>query len=115
MRDERPEEFADAVDFDRAIRHGNARAKANGTPLRGQAFLHRSRLPLDEAPIGRVTAHEWAARQTDAFEQIADAEAGVEADDRGCSPWACRGEDDEDRGLDATWEPITPTIEGAAS
>lgn len=87
-------EWLDAVDFDAQIRHGNARAIANGTPLEGEAFLHRSRLPLDLAPIGRVTAHEWSSRQTDVFEQIADAE--TEADERGCSPWACRGEDEED-------------------
>ncbi|MEU6016921.1 hypothetical protein ABZ826_23590 [Streptomyces sp. NPDC047515] len=91
IRDQRPAEWADAVKFDGEIRHGNARAIANGTPLNGEAFLHRSRMPLDQAPIDRVTAHEWGARQTDAFEQIADAEA----DERGCSPWACRGEDDE--------------------
>ncbi|MFE9491443.1 hypothetical protein ACFYNF_34235 [Streptomyces sp. NPDC006641] len=90
IQDQRPAEWADAVKFDSEIRHGNARAIANGTPLNGEAFLHRSRMPLDQAPIDRVTAHEWDARQTDAFEQIADAEA----DERGCSPWACRGEDD---------------------
>lgn len=91
MRDERPDEWADAVAFDRQIRHGNARAIATGNPLRGEAFLHRSRLPLDQAPIDRVTAHEWAARQMDVLEEIAEAEA----DERGCSPWACRGEDEE--------------------
>jgi 3'-phosphoadenosine 5'-phosphosulfate sulfotransferase (PAPS reductase)/FAD synthetase len=94
MRDQRPEEWADAVDFDASIRHGNARAIATGNPLRGEAFLHRSRRPLDQAPIDRVTSHEWAGRQTDAFEQIADAE--IEDDECGCSPWACRGEDDEE-------------------
>lgn len=92
LRDERPDEWADAVAFDAAIRQGNARAIATGKPLHGEAFLHRSRLPLDQAPIDRVTAHEWAGRQTDVFNQIADAEA----DERGCSPWACRGEDDDE-------------------
>ncbi|MBT2379009.1 hypothetical protein J7E90_17045 [Streptomyces sp. ISL-111] len=91
MRDERPAEWADAVKFDADIRQGNARAIANGTPLDGEAFLHRSRLPLAEAPIDRVTRSEWNDRQTDVFEQVADAEA----DERGCSPWACRGDDDE--------------------
>ena len=43
MRDERPAEWQDAVDFDRAIR------KAGG--MRGDAFLHSSLKPLDEAPI----------------------------------------------------------------
>lgn len=92
LRDEHPEEWADAVAFDTEIRHGNARAIANGTPLNGEAFLHRSRLPLAQAPIDRVTSGEWASRQTDAFEEIAD----LEADERGCSPWACRGEEDDE-------------------
>jgi hypothetical protein len=96
MRDERPAEWADAVAFDEQIRHGNARAIANGQPLDGEAFLHRSRLPLSVAPVDRVTRGEWANRQTDVFDQVADAEAEAEADERGCSPWACRGEDDED-------------------
>lgn len=91
IRDERPTEWADAVQFDHDIRHGNARAIANGTPLDGEAFLHRSRVPLDQAPIDRVTRSEWGARQTTVYDQVADAEA----DGRGCSPWACRSEDDE--------------------
>lgn len=97
MRDQRPEEWADAVEFDAAIRHGNARAIANGDLLDGEAFLHRSRVPLDQAPIGRVTRGEWASRQTNVFDQVADAEMEMsEADERGCSPWACRGDDDDE-------------------
>ncbi|MFJ5879853.1 hypothetical protein [Kitasatospora cineracea] len=92
LRDASPQEWEDVVAFDRAIRSGNARATAEGTPLLGQAYLHRSRRPLDQAPIDRVTAHEWAGRQTDVFDAIADAElAELEAGDAdGCSPWACR-------------------------
>ncbi|OKJ06808.1 hypothetical protein [Kitasatospora sp. CB01950] len=89
MRDEHPDEWADAVEFDRQIRSGNARGNANGKPLLGEAYLHRSRLPLDQAPIDRITAHEWASRQTDVFGQIADAELEA-GDPDGCSPWACR-------------------------
>lgn len=89
LRDEQPEEWADAVDFDRAIRAGNARGNANGKPLLGEAYLHRSRRPLGEAPIDRVTAHEWGQQQTDVFGQIADAEL-EQGDPDGCSPWACR-------------------------
>lgn len=89
MRDEHPDEWADAVDFDRQIRSGNARGTANGKPLLGEAYLHRSRVPLDQAPIDRVTAHEWKSRQTDVFGQIADAEL-EDGDPDGCSPWACR-------------------------
>jgi 3'-phosphoadenosine 5'-phosphosulfate sulfotransferase (PAPS reductase)/FAD synthetase len=89
MRDNDPEEWADAVAFDRAIRSGNARGNANGKPLLGEAYLHRSRLPLDQAPIDRVTAFEWAKQQTDVFGQIADAEL-EDGDPDGCSPWSCR-------------------------
>lgn len=89
LRDEEPAEWADAVAFDKAIRSGNARGNANGKPLLGEAYLHRSRLPLDQAPIDRVTAHEWAARQTNVFGQNADAEF-EHGDPDGCSPWSCR-------------------------
>ncbi|MFE9886817.1 hypothetical protein [Streptomyces scopuliridis] len=89
LRAENPEEWADAVDFDQAIRTGNARGNANGKPLLGEAYLHRSRLPLDQAPIDRVTAFEWSKQQTDVFGQIADAEL-EEGDPDGCSPWSCR-------------------------
>ncbi|MFF9199994.1 hypothetical protein ACF09L_32785 [Streptomyces sp. NPDC014779] len=89
LRDEQPGEWADAVEFDRAIRAGNARGNALGKPLLGEAYLHRSRKPLDQAPIDRVTAHEWAQRQTDVFGQVADAEL-EDGDPDGCSPWSCR-------------------------
>lgn len=74
MRDDSPEEWKDAVDFDASIRAGNARATANGVPLLGQAFLHRSRKPLHKAPIDHVTRNERV-------------EAG---DPDGCSPFSCR-------------------------
>ncbi|MEU8900693.1 hypothetical protein AB0C65_32850 [Nocardia sp. NPDC048505] len=81
LRDNRPEEWADAVDFDRRIRKGGASAE----PLRGEAFLHRSRVPLDLAPIDRVTRHEWADRQLDIFDELAEY-----GDSDGCSPYGCR-------------------------
>lgn len=40
LRDTRPDEWADAVEFDEAIRKGGSR----GLPLNGEAFLHRSRV-----------------------------------------------------------------------
>jgi hypothetical protein len=45
---ERPEEWADAVEFDRAIRsdHGSIMAR-----LDGEAYLHRQRVPLDEVDL----------------------------------------------------------------
>ena len=46
-----PTDWADAVDFDTAIRHGSARANADGHPMRGQYFLHAQRLPLDQVAL----------------------------------------------------------------
>ncbi|MFF3849647.1 hypothetical protein [Streptomyces sp. NPDC002328] len=95
IRDSSPQEWQDVVAFDAAIRQGNARANASGNPLLGQAFLHRSRVPLDQAPIDHVTAAEWAARQQEPDDQAAvveELETGVVD---GCSPWACRGAEPE--------------------
>ncbi|MEU6192309.1 hypothetical protein [Streptomyces sp. NPDC047061] len=80
------------VAFDAAIRQGNARANASGNRLLGEAFLHRSRVPLDETPIDHVTAAEWAARQQELDGQAAVAEELENGVVDGCSPWACRGE-----------------------
>ncbi|RSM64061.1 hypothetical protein DMB66_21375 [Actinoplanes sp. ATCC 53533] len=46
-----PTEWADAVAFDTAIRHGSARANADGQPLRGEYFLHAQRVPLDQVVL----------------------------------------------------------------
>lgn len=92
LRDHSPTEWEDVVAFDAAIRKGNARANATGNRLLGEAFLHRSRVPLDQAPIDHVTAAEWAAAQQqlgdDTTPDTEELEQGVVD---GCSPWACRG------------------------
>jgi hypothetical protein len=44
LRDRRPQEWQDAVEVDKRIRHGK--------DMDGQAFLHRSLKPLDEADLG---------------------------------------------------------------
>jgi hypothetical protein len=77
LRDNHPEQWADAVEFDRQIRKGGAR----GEPIHGEAFLHRSRVPLDIAPIDFVTRAELRDRQFDLFE---------DGDPDGCSPYGCR-------------------------
>ena len=82
MRDQRPAEWADAVAFDHALR---AMPREDGI----REFLHASRLPLDLAPIDRVSRVEWKTRQGDLFDAVADVEA-EEGDPDGCSPWACR-------------------------
>lgn len=81
LRDTKPNEWADAVEFDRLIRKGGAR----GEPIRGEQYLHRSRVPLDQAPIDRVTRREWHDRQVDLLDLIAE-----EGDPDGCSPYGCR-------------------------
>jgi hypothetical protein len=86
LRDQRPEEWADAVEFDRLIRNGER------DEFRGEQYLHRSRLPLDVAPIDRVTRREWRDRQLTVFDAVADAEleALEDGDPDGCSPYGCR-------------------------
>lgn len=55
MRDNDPEGWAEAVDFDRAISHGYPRATKQGQELRGQYFLHRSCTPLDQVDLDAPT------------------------------------------------------------
>jgi hypothetical protein len=90
LRDQRPDEWADAVAFDAAIRN-------SGRGADGEQYLHRSRLPLPLAPIDRVTRHEWRAAQGDLIEYAADVAAGVDPDEDGdpdgCSPYGCRSGD----------------------
>jgi hypothetical protein len=100
MRDQHPDEWADAAEFDQAIRGGSARATARGKDLRGQMFLHRSRVPLDEAPIDHVTRAEWKNRQGDLFE---------DGDPDGCSPWVCRSGETE-----SSQTPAGPKFPGPA-
>lgn len=80
LRDNHPDEWADAVEFDRLIRKGGAR----GLPLNGEAFLHRSHVPLDLAPIDRITRSEAAELQGDLLDLL------EEGDPDGCSPYGCR-------------------------
>ncbi|GGL68083.1 hypothetical protein GCM10010095_61220 [Streptomyces anthocyanicus] len=86
------------VAFDAAIRKGNARANATGNRLLGEAFLHRSRVPLSEASIDHVTASEWAAMQQELTADGPDLEEWEQGVVDGCSPWACRGETDQMQG-----------------
>ena len=88
LRDTNPKEWADAVAFDEAIRKGSARAIANGDELRGEAFLHRSRIPLAIAPIDHVTRSERAADGNTLFEAYTEEEELA-----GCSPFGCRADE----------------------
>lgn len=81
LRDNHPDEWADAVAFGEAIRKGGAR----GLPLNGEAFLRRSRLPLAVAPIDVVTRKERMDEWPDIFDALAEL-----GDPDGCSPYGCR-------------------------
>ena len=54
LREHAPQEWADAVAFDRAIRHGHP-AAIHKTALRGKAFLHPSLRPLDQVDLAPPT------------------------------------------------------------
>jgi hypothetical protein len=85
LRDEHPQQWNEAVEFDRAIRNGSARANANGVALRGQAFLHPSLKPLDQAPIDPPVA----GRTHKHLRLLPTHEEWTGSPD-GCGPWACR-------------------------
>lgn len=80
LRDNHPEEWADAVEFDRQIRKGGAR----GLPLDGEAFLHVQRVPLPETDLRTPAEKAADAGQLDLFA------AEEERDPDGCSPFGCR-------------------------
>jgi hypothetical protein len=101
MRDTDPDAWADAVAFDREIRTGYPHATAAGHVLRRRQFVHRTRLPLDQAPIDRVTAAEWKGRQGDLVAEVTLAAFQESLDDDaalgGCSPYGCHtGQEDDD-------------------
>lgn len=83
MRDQRPQEWADAVAFDHSLR---AVTRTDGI----QEFLHAARVPLDQAPIDWVTRDEKKKRQISLFDHIADEDAERSG---GCGPWSCRSGD----------------------
>ncbi|GAA3832211.1 hypothetical protein GCM10022226_61800 [Sphaerisporangium flaviroseum] len=90
LRDHHPKEWAEAIHFDERIRHGHPAAP---TKLRGTAYLHRSRVPLAEAPIEKVTAAEWHQRQAELDLTIDGSPVNLadwEEDPPGCSPFGCR-------------------------
>lgn len=81
IRDTYPDDWADLVAFDREIRNGSPRAIAEGKPMRGQFFVHRSLLPLDQVDLDPPHPRRH-------LEVVGG--AGEEDDPDGCSPWSCR-------------------------
>jgi hypothetical protein len=84
IRDNDPDGWREAVEFDKAIRHGYPHATENGQPLRGQYFLHRTCMPLDEVNLDPPGA--TAQRHL----RLVAIDAAEESDPDGCSPWGCR-------------------------
>ena len=64
MKDNRPEEFADAVDFDKKIRNGSRNVK-------DALFLHRSAQPLDQVKF------KPKKEQYDMFDNVCEGMCGV--------------------------------------
>jgi hypothetical protein len=83
VRDNDPDGWADAVAFDRQIRHGYPRANAKGQHLRGTYYLHSSCQPLGEVDLDRP-------RRLRAVGSAGPVGDESEGDPDGCSPWACR-------------------------
>lgn len=79
LRDNHPNEWQDAVEFDEQLRRGDHHN------LKGEPYLHRSLLPLIDAPIDVVTRRENRESQGDLFDALADEAPS-------CSPWSCRGD-----------------------
>jgi 3'-phosphoadenosine 5'-phosphosulfate sulfotransferase (PAPS reductase)/FAD synthetase len=88
IRDHDPDGWADAVAFDREIRHGYPHATAAGQHLSGTYYLHRSCRPLDQVDLDDPAGRRPPAAGGPGDEQANDERAGGDPD--GCSPWACR-------------------------
>lgn len=93
VRDNDPDGWADAVAFDRAIRHGHPSAIDRRGRPRGTFFLHSSCRPLDQVDLDQPTRRR--PRAVGAADPGAEPEAGPAGDEPagdpdGCSPWACR-------------------------
>ena len=84
IRDNDPDGWVEAVEFDKAIRDGYPRATEQGQPLRGQYFLHRSCQPLAEVDL------DPHAADTKRHLRLVTPALVEEDDPDGCSPWSCR-------------------------
>jgi hypothetical protein len=94
VRDNDPDGWAEAVEFDRAIRHGYPRATNQGQELRGQYFLHRACTPLDQVDLDTPAKGKRHLRLI-TNESAGNPNVDEDGDPDGCSPWSCRsGEPD---------------------
>jgi hypothetical protein len=90
LKNNNPKEWDDAVAFDEAIRKGSARATANGDMLRGEAYLHKSRIPLRIADVEKIEPMERKELLDDRLDIF---DINIEEDLAGCSPFGCRADE----------------------
>lgn len=86
LRDEHPDDFADAVAFDEAIREN-----VYGGRLLGQAYLHRSMIPLAQAPLDYVSKREASALMRENQRSLFDLDENSVG--FSCSPFSCEGDE----------------------
>lgn len=80
IRDDTPDEWAEVIAFDTAIRHGHPHATAHGR--RGSYYLHHSRRPLDQADLDTKPRRR--------LNTVDDHDVAESGDPDGYSPWTCR-------------------------
>lgn len=68
LKNESPEEWAEAVEFDKAIRSGGTM----GNPLDGEAFVHKSRQPLDLVDLRTPEERGQMSLFETGFEEVCD-------------------------------------------
>ena len=73
IRDNHPDTWQQAVEFDEALRAEPYKR------LRNTPYLHTSLTPLKDANIDKVSAKEWKERQSDILDEL----------EISCSPFAC--------------------------
>lgn len=86
LKDSDPDSFADAVEFDEAIRNGPPNTRTDGTRWPAKFYLHRTGRPLAD-----VTFPERTGDQTSLLDLLDDS-------DWSCSPAGCKTEESEFRG-----------------
>lgn len=89
VRDNDPDGWREAIEFDHAIRRGYPRATKQGQELRGQYFLHRSCTPLDQVDLDTPANRKRHLRLITAVAAL-NPDVDDDGDPDGCSPWSCR-------------------------
>lgn len=87
LKDTDPESFADAVEFDEAIRNGPPRERTDGSRWGATFYLHGSGQPLADVPFRERTGAQGSLLDL------------LDDQDWSCSPAGCKTEESEFRGV----------------